>query len=91
MGLPFSLKAGTIGQLQIKVNYFQMWARTTSTSAVELNIQDLFLILGPNLTQRSRDESFCQEEHEEELLLPYDESNMFNVFTNELQIKKKSN
>lgn len=68
-----------------------MWARTTSSSAVELSIQDLYLILGPNLTQRSRDESFYKEDHEEELLLPYDESNMFNVFTNELQIKKKSN
>jgi len=44
------MKAGTIGNLQIKINYFQMWARTTASSAVEVQIQDLYLILGPNLS-----------------------------------------
>jgi hypothetical protein len=68
-----------------------MWARTTSSSAVELTIQDLYLILGPNLSQRSRDESFYTEEIADELLLPYDEANMFNIFVNELQVKKKPN
>jgi len=57
-----------------------MWALTTSSSAIELTIENLFLILGPNLFVRSHDESFYQESCPDELLVPYDESNMFNIF-----------
>ena len=85
LGLPFALKAGTIGSLQIKVNYFQMWAR--NNASIEITVSDLFLILGPNLVQRSHDESFCEQEEDGELMLPYDPSNMYDIFANQLQIK----
>jgi hypothetical protein len=48
IGLPFSLKAGTIGMLKVKVNYFQMFQGKGSTP-MEIVISDLFLILGANL------------------------------------------
>lgn len=48
-GVPFTLKAGTIGSLKIKVNYFTMFS-TSTTAPMEIMINDLFLILGPNLS-----------------------------------------
>ena len=48
---------------------------------MELTITDLFLILGPNLSQRSNDDSFYGLE---DLIAPYDEDNMYNIFSNQL-------
>jgi hypothetical protein len=46
---------------------------------IEVNIDDLFIILGPNINVVSHDESYI-EESEAHILDPYDGSNMFNIF-----------
>lgn len=48
-GVPFTLKAGTIGMLKVKVNYFSMFQGSQS-SPMEVTVTDLFLIMGPNLS-----------------------------------------
>jgi hypothetical protein len=53
---------------------------------LELIIDDLFVILGPNLSFVSHDESYIQNEELDE---SYDSTNVFNIFEHELQIKKK--
>lgn len=56
------------------------------TNPLEFYIDDLFLILGPNLSFVSHDESYIGDE---ELDTSYDSTNVFNIFEHELQIKKK--
>ena len=51
-----------------------------------MNIDELYLILGPNPSFVSHDESYINDE---ELDASYDSTNMFNIFENELKIKKK--
>lgn len=46
---------------------------------IEITIDELFIILGPNLNQMSHDDSYI-EETEQELEDEYDENNMFNIF-----------
>lgn len=46
---------------------------------MEINIEDLFIILGPNLGVVSHNESFI-EEGEKDLNESYDKNNMFNIF-----------
>jgi hypothetical protein len=46
---------------------------------VEINIEDLFIVLGPNLSVVSHDESYI-EENDQNLDESYDSSNMFNIF-----------
>ena len=53
---------------------------------MELIIDDLFLILGPNLSFLSHDESYIGDEGLDD---SYDSTNVFNIFEHELQIKKK--
>ena len=79
-GAPFTLKAGTIGMLKVKVNYFSMF-QSSPSAPMEITITDLFLILGPNLSQRSKDDSFYGLD---DLIAPYDEENMYNIFSNQL-------
>jgi hypothetical protein len=43
----------------------------SKSSPIEIIIQDLFVILGPNMMQRSNDDSFTT--HAEDLIAPYDE------------------
>ena len=45
---------------------------------IEITIEDLFIILGPNLNVMSHNESYIQEN--EDFESPYDESNMYNIF-----------
>lgn len=85
LGLPFQLKAGTIGNLQIKLNYFQMFNK--KATPMEIVIKDLFVIVGPNLMQRSNDDSFVSPD--EDLIAPYDDSNMFHIFNNTLSVKRQ--
>lgn len=82
--IPFALKAGTIGKLELKVSILQMW-----NGPVEIAIDDLFIILGPNLNVVSHDESFIEENdhtHKE----PYEDSNMFNIFEHQLKLRRKN-
>jgi hypothetical protein len=60
---------------------------------LELTIDELFVILGPN-TDRflSHDDSYlpeAEENNEKWWLEPYDTSNMYNIFTNQLKLKNK--
>ena len=43
---------------------------------IEINIDDLFIILGPNHSVVSHDESYIEQNLDES----YDDSNMFNIF-----------
>ena len=57
-----------------------------SAAPMEVQIHDLFVIVGPNMKQRSNDDSFIDPE--EDLIAPYDDSNMYNILTNTLTVKK---
>lgn len=48
---------------------------------IELLIDDLYLILGPNLSFVSHDESYINDEELDE---SYDSTNMFNIFEHDL-------
>ena len=82
--IPFALKAGTIGKLELKVSILQMW-----NGPVEIAIEDLFIILGPNLNVVSHDDSFI-EENDHTVREPYDDSNMFNIFEHQLKLRRKN-
>jgi len=56
---------------------------------VEILIDDLFIILGPNLAVVSHEESYI-EYNEQNLEDSYEGSNMFNIFDHQLKLKKKS-
>lgn len=47
---------------------------------VEVMIDDLFIILGPNINVVSHDESFIEDSTDQAMLEGYDDSNMFNIF-----------
>ncbi|CDW78351.1 vacuolar protein sorting-associated protein 13a [Stylonychia lemnae] len=83
MMVPFALKAGTIGRLELKVSILQMW-----NGPVEIIIDDLFIILGPNYSMVSHDDSYVEED-EQHIQDPYDSSNMFNIFEHQLKLRKK--
>ena len=51
LGFPFQLKAGTIANLQIQFSYLQMFG----SNPIQVNISELFVILGPDLLHRSSD------------------------------------
>lgn len=55
---------------------------------MEVNIEDLFIILGPNLTVVSHNESYIAED-QSALEDSYDEGNMFNIFEHQLKLKRK--
>jgi hypothetical protein len=57
-------------------------------SPVEINIEDLFIILGPNYSIVSNDDSYIQED-DKHLNDSYDSSNMFNIFEHQLKLRKK--
>ena len=44
--------------------------------------------MGPSVRIVSKDDSYLKES-EQELLEPYDENNGFNIFTNNLKLRKK--
>ena len=79
--IPFALKAGTIGKLDIKISLLSMWS-----GPIDLYIEDLFLVLGPNLTVVSNDDSYEEDDVRE----PYDDANMYNIFEHALKLKRKS-
>ena len=49
--LPVALKAGMIGHMQINFSLISLW-----TSPIEVIIDDLYIILGPNLSFISHNE-----------------------------------
>lgn len=59
------------------------------TGPVEMTIDELFVIAAPNAERfLSHDESYI-DEGSERLLEPYDQSNMYNIFTNQLKLKQR--
>jgi hypothetical protein len=61
------------------------------TGPIEVTVDELFLILSPNAERfASHDESYIHEDDDRQRLLePYDPSNMFNIFTNQLKLRPK--
>ena len=79
--VPIAVKAGMIGSLKVKFSVMQLWQ-----SPLEIEVEDLLLILGPNLGSQSNDESYINDE---DLSAPYDENNMYNIFEHQLKVKKR--
>ena len=79
--LPIAIKAGMIGSMQINFSLISLW-----TSPIEVVIDDLNIILGPNLSFVSHDEvryhqSNCQSYIEDEDMDDsYDSTNVYNIF-----------
>lgn len=84
--MPFSLKAGTVGQLELKMNLMSMFS--SSSNSMHVCLDNVFLILGPSIRSVSKDDSYLKES-EKELVEAYDENNGFNIFTNNLKLRKK--
>lgn len=56
---------------------------------MDFTIDDLFLILAPNVEQAvSHNDSFIKEE-DDESGIEYDPRNMFNIFENQLKLKNR--
>ena len=88
LALPFSLKAGTVGVLEIKLNLMSRMFSKGSANAMQISLDNAFFIIGPSMRVQSRDESYLQE-NEQEMLYPYDDNNAFNIFQNNLKLRKK--
>ena len=63
IGLPFMLKAGMISRLELKLNYFKMMGGmnlfgSDDDGQAEVFIEDFFLILAPNTSQRQMKDSY---------------------------------
>ena len=54
--MPFSLKAGTIGQLEVKMNLMSMFSKDANSMHVSLD--NAFFILGPTMRHVSNDDSY---------------------------------
>lgn len=70
------------------------------TGPIEVTIDELFVIMGPNVEAFvSHDDSYIRDDDDDNnlsqeqlharLLEPYDPSNMFNIFENQLKLKQK--
>ena len=66
----------------------RMFSNDSSANSVHITLDNAFFIIGPTMRIQSRDESFLVES-EEELLQSYDENNGFNIFTNNLKLRRK--
>lgn len=85
LGMPFQLKAGTIGNLKIQIKSYMGLFSSQPNLPTIWTIKDLFVIIGPSMAFRSDDEDFIPAH--EDLITPYDESNMYNIFQNTLSVK----
>jgi len=70
-----------IGKLRLQYNLL-----SCISNPFEVQIDDLQLILGPSMSAVSNDDSFI---HDEDSGAPYDQSNMYNIFTHNIKISKK--
>ena len=86
MSMPFALKAGTIGKLELKLHLMSMFS--SDIPNMDITLDDVNFILSPTMRMNSKDDSYLKES-EEELKEPYDETNCFNIFTNNLKLRKK--
>ena len=61
---------------------------SSDANSMNISIENAFFIIGPSMRVISKDDSYLQES-EKELCEPYDETNAFNIFANNLKLKKK--
>lgn len=87
LNLPFALKAGTIGHLELKISLVSSLFSSGAQNVVA-NLDEVYFIVGPSLRMTSKDDSYLAET-EAELLQPYDQNNAFNIFSNNLKLRKK--
>lgn len=90
-GVPFGLKAGMIGRLELKMNLLSgaiKFFSNNDNQTISIKLSDVYFIFGASMKNNSHDDSFIQE-NEEELMEPYDELNCFNIFSNNLKLRKK--
>ena len=87
LNLPLALKAGTIGHLELKISLVSSLFSAGSQD-LAVNLDEVFFIVGPSMRMTSKDDSYL-EETEQELLQPYDQHNCFNIFSNNLKLRKK--
>ena len=86
LSMPFSLKAGTVGSLELKLNLMSMFS--SDVNSMDITLDEVFFIMGPSMRVVSKDDSYLKET-DQEMLEPYDENNGFNIFTNNLKLRKK--
>ena len=81
--LPFNIKAGMIGSLELKIASLSMklWS-----IPIHINIDTLLLILGPSTFHMSHDDSFEADSSES-----YDPDNAYDYRKNHLKVKVPEN
>jgi len=82
-GIPISMKAGLIKDVKINFSILSFW-----TSPLELEISDIYLVMGPSTFFRSSHDSYIEESTDDLLNTSYDSTNAFNVFDHEMKIKQ---
>jgi hypothetical protein len=81
-GIPLQLKAGLISKVRVSFSLLSFWS-----SPLEIQIEDMYLVLGPSTFFRSNEESYIEETPEDIMNMSYDSTNAFNVFEHEMKIK----
>lgn len=81
-GIPLQLKVGLIKSVKIKFSVLSFW-----TSPLQLEVDEVYLVLGPSTYFRSNDESYIEESQQDLLNQSYDSTNAFNIFEHEMKIK----
>ena len=81
-GIPLQLKAGLIEKVRVSFSVLSFWS-----SALDIQVEDVYLVFGPSTFFRSNDESYIDETPEDVLNMSYDSTNAFNVFEHEMKIK----
>lgn len=58
------------------------------TGPIDVAIDELFIIVGPNIgSYMSHEDSYIENEDGKDE--PYDPSNMYNIFDNQIKLKRK--
>jgi len=90
--MPFILKAGTIGKLEVKLNYLTMatsFFTSSDSGQAEVIIDDLSLVLAPILSSGNMESEFRDQPDANKTKQPYTEDNCHNIFNSNLQLRRK--
>lgn len=80
-----------IGRLELKMNLLSgaiKFLSSNENQEIRIKLSNVYFIFGASLKNNSNNDSFI-EETESEMLEPYDENNCFNIFSNNLKLRKK--
>ena len=55
---------------------------------MDITLDEVYFILSPTMRLNSKDDSYLQE-NDDELVEPYDSNNCFDIFQNNLKLRKK--